>query len=127
MSNEQLGVSSEAKNTSNSSLLSSNSTTSSLLTANSSLDRRVVCLSAGTAAVHLALLACGVGSEPVTWNMDPELLENAIIDRKAVTGKYSKEDVERTIDSLRLTDAGEKKELLTKEEYEKGVPRWGTF
>ena len=27
----------------------------------SRLDRRVVCLSAGTAAVHLALLACGVG------------------------------------------------------------------
>ena len=25
------------------------------------LDRKVVCLSAGTAAVHLALLACGVG------------------------------------------------------------------
>ena len=88
--------------------------------ANSSLDRRVVCLSAGTAAVHLALLACGVGqgdevivqsftfcasshpitylgatpvfvdSEPTTWNMDPELLEKAIIDRKAVTGKYPK-------------------------------------
>ena len=25
------------------------------------LDKKVVCLSAGTAAVHLALLACGVG------------------------------------------------------------------
>ena len=37
------------------------SNTSSLLTANCSLDRRVVCRSAGTAAVHLALLACGVG------------------------------------------------------------------
>ena len=76
------------------------------------LDRNVVCLSAGTAAVHLALLACGVGpgdevcvqsftfcasshpitylgakpvfigSEPETWNMDPALLEKAIIDRK---------------------------------------------
>ena len=96
------------------------SNTSSLLTTNSSLDRRVVCLSAGTAAVHLALLACGVGpgdevlvqsftfcasshpitylgatpvfvdSEPTTWNMNPELLEKAIIDRKAVTGKYPK-------------------------------------
>ncbi len=84
------------------------------------LDRKVVCLSAGTAAVHLALLACGVGpgdevivqsftfcasshpitylgatpvfvdSEPTTWNMDPELLEKAIIDRKAVTGKNPK-------------------------------------
>ena len=95
MSNEKLGVSNEAENTPH----------SSLLTANCSLDRRVVCLSAGTAAVHLALLACGVGpgdevivqsftfcasSHPITylgatpvfvylaptkWNMDPELLE----------------------------------------------------
>lgn len=84
------------------------------------LDRNVVCLSAGTAAVHLALIACGVkpgdevivqsftfcasshpitylGAKPVfvdsereTWNMDPELLEKAIIDRKAQTGKYPK-------------------------------------
>ena len=84
------------------------------------LDRRVVCLSAGTAAVHLALIACGVqagdevivqsftfcasshpitylGAKPVfvdsereTWNMDPELLEKAIIDRKAQTGRYPK-------------------------------------
>ena len=86
----------------------------------SKLDRKVVCLSAGTAAVHLALLACGVGqgdevivqsftfcasshpitylgakpvfvdSEPTTWNMDPELLEQAILDRKEKTGKYPK-------------------------------------
>ena len=84
------------------------------------LDRKVVCLSAGTAAVHLALIACGVGpgdevlvqsftfcasshpitylgarpvfvdSERETWNMDPELLEKAILDRKAKTGKYPK-------------------------------------
>ena len=84
------------------------------------LDRKVVCLSAGTAAVHLALIACGVGpgdevlvqsftfcasshpitylgakpvfidSERETWNMDPELLEKAIIERKEVTGKYPK-------------------------------------
>lgn len=84
------------------------------------LDRKVVCLSAGTAAVHLALLACGVcagdevlvqsftfcasahpitylgatpvfiDSEPDTWNMDPVLLEKAIIDRKEKTGKYPK-------------------------------------
>ena len=83
-------------------------------------DKRVVALSAGTAAVHLALLACGVGpgdevcvqsftfcasshpitylgatpvfidSEEDTWNMDPELLEKAIIDRKEKTGKYPK-------------------------------------
>ncbi len=84
------------------------------------LSRRVVCLSAGTAAVHLALIGCGVkagdevlvqsftfcasshpitylgakpvfvGSEGVTWNMDPVLLEKAIIDRKEKTGKYPK-------------------------------------
>ena len=85
-----------------------------------SLDRKVVCLSAGTAAVHLALIACGVGqgdevlvqsytfcasshpitylgakpvfigSEKETWNMDPELLEEAIKDRIAKTGKKPK-------------------------------------
>ena len=83
-------------------------------------DKRVVALSAGTAAVHLALIACGVvpgdevivqsftfcasshpitylGATPVfidsekdTWNMDPELLEEAIIDRIAKTGKMPK-------------------------------------
>lgn len=82
--------------------------------------REVVALSAGTAALHLALLACGVGlgdevcvqtftfcasshpvaylgatpvfidSEPDSWNMDPELLEKAVLDRKAKTGKYPK-------------------------------------
>ena len=84
------------------------------------LDRKVVCLSSGTAAVHLALIACGVGqgdevcvqsftfcasshpityvgakpvfigSEKDTWNMDPELLEKAILDRKEKTGRYPK-------------------------------------
>ena len=84
------------------------------------LDRTVVCLSAGTAAVHLALIGCGVqagdevlvqsftfcasshpitylgakpvfvGSERDTWNMDSELLEKAILDRKEKTGKYPK-------------------------------------
>lgn len=83
-------------------------------------NKRVVALSAGTAAVHLALINCGVcpgdevcvqsftfcasshpitylGATPVfidsekdTWNMDPELLEKAIIDRKEKTGKYPK-------------------------------------
>ena len=83
-------------------------------------DKRVVALSAGTAAVHLALIACGVGqgdevcvqsftfcasshpitylgatpvfidSEKDTWNMDPELLEAAIKDRIAKTGKKPK-------------------------------------
>ena len=84
------------------------------------LDRKVCCLSAGTAAVHLALLACGVGpgdevlvqsftfcasshpitylgatpvfvdSERETWNMDPDLLEKAIKDRIAKTGRKPK-------------------------------------
>ena len=83
-------------------------------------DKRVVALSAGTAAVHLALIACGVGpgdevivqsftfcasshpitylgatpvfvdSERDTWNMDPDLLEEAIKDRIAKTGKKPK-------------------------------------
>lgn len=83
-------------------------------------NKKVVALSAGTAAVHLALLACGVGpgdevlvqsftfcasshpvtylgatpvfvdSEADTWNMDPELLEMAIKDRIAKTGKKPK-------------------------------------
>ena len=83
-------------------------------------DKEVVALSAGTAAVHLALLACGVGpgdevlvqsftfcasshpvtylgatpvfvdSESETWNMDPALLEEAIQDRIRVTGKKPK-------------------------------------
>lgn len=85
-----------------------------------SLNKRVVALSSGTAAVHLALINCGVkagdevlvqsftfcasshpitylGATPVfidsekdTWNMDPELLEKAIRDRIAKTGKKPK-------------------------------------
>ena len=87
---------------------------------NGSLSKRVVAMSAGTAAVHLGLLNCGVkpgdevivqsftfcasthpvtylgatpvlvDSEPDTWNIDPELLEVAIKDRKEKTGKYPK-------------------------------------
>ena len=83
-------------------------------------NKELVALSAGTAAVHLALLACGVGpgdevlvqsftfcasshpitylgatpvfvdSENDTWNMDPVLLEEAIKDRIAKTGKKPK-------------------------------------
>ena len=83
-------------------------------------NKRVVALSAGTAAVHLGLIGCGVGpgdevlvqsftfcasshpvtylgatpvfvdSEPDTWNMDPVLLEEAIKDRIAKTGKTPK-------------------------------------
>ena len=83
-------------------------------------DREVVALSAGTAAVHLALIACGVGpgdevlvqsftfcassnpirylgatpvfvdSESDSWNMDPKLLEQAIDDRISKTGRKPK-------------------------------------
>ncbi len=84
------------------------------------LNKDVVALSAGTAAVHLALIMLGVGkgdevicqsftfaasanpivylgaspvfvdSEPDTYNMDPQLLEDAIKDRIAKTGKKPK-------------------------------------
>ena len=83
-------------------------------------NKRVVALSSGTAAVHLGLLAAGVGrddevlvqsftfcasthpitylgatpvlidSEPDTWNIDPDLLEEALKDRIAKTGKTPK-------------------------------------
>ncbi len=81
---------------------------------------KVVALSAGTAAIHLGLVMLDVSegdevicqsftfsasanpicyqgakpvfvdSEPDTWNMCPIALENAIIDRYKVTGKYPK-------------------------------------
>ena len=83
-------------------------------------NKKVVALSAGTAALHLALIACGVkagdevlcqsftfcasanpitylGATPIfidseqeTWNMDPELLERAIVDRIEKTSKKPK-------------------------------------
>jgi dTDP-4-amino-4,6-dideoxygalactose transaminase len=83
-------------------------------------NKHIVALSAGTAAIHLALIQLGVGpgdevicqsftfsasanpikylgavpvfvdSEPVTWNMSPDLLREAIEDRIAKTGKKPK-------------------------------------
>ncbi len=83
-------------------------------------NKHIVALSAGTAAIHLALIQLGVGpgdevicqsftfsasanpikylgadpvfvdSEPETWNMSPELLRMAIKDRIAKTGKKPK-------------------------------------
>lgn len=80
----------------------------------------IVALSAGTAAIHLALVMLGVGpgdevicqsftfaascnpikylgatpvfvdSEENSWNIDPDLLEQAIVDRKRITGRYPK-------------------------------------
>ena len=82
--------------------------------------KEVVALSSGTAAVHLGLVALGVGpgdevlvqsftfcastnpirylgatpvsidSEPETWNMDPALLEKAIVERTEISGKKPK-------------------------------------
>lgn len=82
--------------------------------------KQVVALASGTSAVHLALVALGVGpgdevvcqsftfcasshpvcylgatpvfvdSEPETWNMDPCLLDEAIADRIAKTGRKPK-------------------------------------
>ena len=82
--------------------------------------KEVVALSSGTAAVHLALITCGVrpgdevivqsftfcaSSHPITylgavpvfvdsekdsWNMDPDLLEETVKDRIARTGKTPK-------------------------------------
>lgn len=84
------------------------------------LDPQIAALSAGTAAVHLGLVAAGVepgdevmvqtftfcasshpvtylGATPVfvdsekdTWNMDPDLLDKAIADRVEKTGKKPK-------------------------------------
>lgn len=84
------------------------------------LQKKVACLSSGTAAVHLALIECGVSpgdevmvqsftfcasshpvtylgatpvfvdSEPDSWNMDPDLLDKAIKDRIEKTGKKPK-------------------------------------
>lgn len=83
-------------------------------------NKKVAALVSGTAALHLALIACGVkpsdevivqsftfcastnpiaylgatsvfvDSERETWNMDPELLERAIVNRIKVTGKKPK-------------------------------------
>ena len=83
-------------------------------------DKEILALSSGTAAVHLGMIGCGVtkgdevivqsftfcasanpvlylGAKPVfvdseseTWNIDPDLLEEAIIDRIAKTGRTPK-------------------------------------
>ena len=84
------------------------------------VSKRVVALSSGTAAIHLALIECDVrpgdevivqsftfcasshpitylgakpvfiDSEPGSWNMDPQLIEEAIKDRIAKTGRKPK-------------------------------------
>lgn len=112
LSNEQLGMSNEE--------LVISGSHSPLLTSHSSSLKNVAALGSGTAAVHLGLLGLGVGSgdevicqsftfcasvnpvvylgakpvfvdsEAETYNMDPDLLESAIKDRIAKTGKKPK-------------------------------------
>ena len=83
-------------------------------------EKEVLAVSSGTAAVHLGLIGCGVGpgdeviaqsftfcasvnpilylgakpilvdSEKDTWNIDPDLLEEAILDRISKTGRTPK-------------------------------------
>jgi len=55
----------------------------------------VICQSFTFAASANPVVYCGgvpvfVDSEPDTWNMSPELLEKAILDRKSKTGKFPK-------------------------------------
>ena len=118
-------------------------------------DKKVVALSSGTAAVHLALIACGVkpgdevavqsftfcasshpitylGAVPVfvdsekdTWNMDPDLLEEAIVDRKAKTGKYPKAIVPVALYGMpynikRIMEIGEKYNIPVIEDAAEG-------
>lgn len=118
-------------------------------------DKKVVALSSGTAAVHLALIACGVkpgdevavqsftfcasshpitylGAVPVfvdsekdTWNMDPDLLEEAIVDRKAKTGKYPKAIVPVALYGMpynikRIMEIGEKYDIPVIEDAAEG-------
>lgn len=118
-------------------------------------DKKVVALSSGTAAVHLAQIACGVqpgdevlvqsftfcasshpitylGAVPVfvdsekdTWNMDPDLLEEAIVDRKVKTGKYPKAIVPVALYGMpynirRIMEIGEKYNIPVIEDAAEG-------
>ena len=134
----------------------------------SRLNKRVVALSSGTAAVHLALLNCGVkagdevivqsftfcaSSHPITylgaipvfvdsekdsWNMDPELMEEAIKDRIAKTGKKPKAIVPVALYGMpyqidRITEIANRYEIPVVEDAAEGFgSRWngqvlGTF
>ena len=128
----------------------------------------VLAVSSGTAAVHLALLLAGVGpgdevivqsftfcasahpvkylgatpvfvdSEPDTWNMDPDLLEEAIQDRIAITGKRPKAIVPVTLYGMpykvdRILDIARRYEIPVVEDTAESLgSRWkgramGTF
>ena len=117
--------------------------------------KRVVALSSGTAAVHLSLIACGVqpgdevivqsftfcasshpitylGATPVfvdsekeTWNMDPVLLEEAIKDRIAKTGKKPKAIIPVALYGMpyqieRIMDIGKRYEIPVIEDAAEG-------
>lgn len=117
--------------------------------------REVVALSAGTAALHLALAACGagagdevivqsftfcasanpvkylgatpvfVGSEAETWNLDMNLLEEAINDRTAKTGKKPKAIIPVALygmpyDCKRLTEIANRYEIPVIEDAAEG-------
>lgn len=138
------------------------------LTNDTNLAKRVVALSSGTAAVHLALIACGVkagdevcvqsftfcasshpitylGAKPVfidsekdTWNMDPELLEEAIRDRIAKTGRKPRAIVPVALYGMpynidRITEIANRYDIPVIEDAAEGLgSRWkgqalGTF
>lgn len=118
-------------------------------------EKQVVALSAGTAAVHLALIGCGVksgdevivqsftfcassnpvkylGATPVfvdseknSWNMDPELLEQAIKDRIAKTGRKPKAIIPVALygmpyDAPRIMEIADKYEIPVIEDAAEG-------
>ncbi len=119
-------------------------------------NKKVVALSSGTAAIHLALLASDVqpgdevivqsftfcasshpitylGAIPVfvdsekdTWNIDPVLLEEAIIDRKVKTGKYPKAIVPVSLYGMpynikRIMEIGERYSIPVIEDAAEGM------
>ena len=118
--------------------------------------KEVVALSSGTAAVHLALIECGVcpgdevivqsftfcasahpvlylGAKPVfvdseteTWNMDPVLLEEAIKDRIAKTGRKPKAIIPVTLygmpyDCERIMEIADRYDIPVVEDTAEGL------
>lgn len=119
-------------------------------------NKSIVALSSGTAAVHLGLLSCGVkpgdevivqsftfcasahpvtyigatpvfvDSEPDSWNMDPELLEEAIKDRIAKTGRKPKAIVPVSLygmpyDCERIMEIAHRYEIAVVEDAAEGL------
>lgn len=131
-------------------------------------ENKVCALSSGTSAIHLALIGCGVkagdevivqsftfcascnpvtylgatpvfvDSEPDTWNMDSDLLEEAIKDRIAKTGKKPKAIIPVALYGMpynvdRIMEIAERYEIPVVEDSAEGFgSRWkgqplGTF